>query len=64
MKIDTICDKNFSVIRITIPPQTSVSFIGEKVFVREHSSRVEVEGPKLLAVSEYFVKSLKKTAQA
>ncbi|MDJ0518274.1 MAG: DUF262 domain-containing protein [Trichodesmium sp. MO_231.B1] len=56
MKIDTICYKNHSVIRITVPAQTSVSFVGNKAFMRENSSTVEAEGPKLLAVFESFQK--------
>lgn len=55
-KIDTITFKGHSVIRIVIPPQTDVSFVGKKAFTREDSSTVEAEGPKLLAVSKRFQK--------
>lgn len=54
MKIDTILYKGLSVIRITVPAQNDVSFVGEKAFTREDSSTVEAKGPKLLAVSKRF----------
>jgi uncharacterized protein with ParB-like and HNH nuclease domain len=54
MKIDTICYKGLSVIRIHVPPQDNVSFIDQKAFIREHSSTVEANGPKLIAVSKLF----------
>ncbi len=56
MKIDTILYKGHSVIRITIPAQTEVSFVGETAFTRENSSTVEAKGPKLIAVSKRFQK--------
>ena len=56
MKIDTILYKGHSVIRITIPSQTEVSFVGEIAFTRENSSTVEAKGPKLIAVSKRFQK--------
>ncbi len=52
----TECYKNFSVIRITVPAQTDVSFIGNKAFVRKNSSTVEAEGQELLAVGKIFSK--------
>lgn len=51
---DTILYKNRSVIRITIPVQNDVSFIGQKAFTRSGSSTVEVTGPQLLAVHKLF----------
>ncbi|HIK11854.1 MAG TPA: DUF262 domain-containing protein [Oscillatoriaceae cyanobacterium M33_DOE_052] len=56
MKIDTINYKGHSVIRINIPPQKEISFVGEKAFIREDSSTVEAKGPKLIAVSQLFQK--------
>jgi len=56
MKIDTILYKGHSVIRITVPAQTDVSFVGETAFTRENSSTVEANGPKLIAVSKRFQK--------
>ncbi|PSB13842.1 hypothetical protein C7B61_01345 [filamentous cyanobacterium CCP1] len=55
-KIDTISFKGHSVLRIVIPSQTEVSFVGEKAFTREDSSTVEAKGPKLIAVSKRFQK--------
>ena len=56
MKIDTIDFKGLSVIRINVPSQKQVSFVGEKAFIREDSSTVEAKGPKLVAVSQVFQK--------
>ncbi|RUT06772.1 hypothetical protein DSM106972_030290 [Dulcicalothrix desertica PCC 7102] len=57
-KFDTISykPKSYSVIRITIPAQKDVSFLGDKVFTRKDSSTVEVVGRELLAVSKLFQK--------
>lgn len=54
MKIDTILYKGHSVIRITVPSQSDVSFVGDVAFTRENSSTVEAKGRKLLAVSKQF----------
>lgn len=56
MKIDTILYKEHSVIRLAVPAQTDVSFVGETAFIRENSSTVEAKGPKLLAVSKRFLR--------
>ena len=56
MKIDTIDYKGLSVIRINVPSQKQISFVGKKAFIREDSSTVEAEGPKLVAVSQVFPK--------
>jgi len=55
-KIDTIDFNGLSVIRINVPSQKQVSFVGEKAFIREDSSTVEAKGPKLVAVSHVFQK--------
>ncbi|AFZ07737.1 protein of unknown function DUF262 [Oscillatoria nigro-viridis PCC 7112] len=55
-KIDTIDFKGLSVIRINVPSQKQVSFVGEKAFIREDSSTVEANAPKLVAVSLLFPK--------
>lgn len=41
-KFDTILYKGHSVIRITIPAQTDVSYLDDKVFTRKDSSTVDV----------------------
>lgn len=56
MKIDTINYKGRSVIRVNVPSQKQVSFVGEKAFTRENSSTVEAKGPKLMAVFQLFQK--------
>lgn len=55
-KFDIISYKGYSVIRITIPAQTDVSFIENKAFTRKGSSTVEIKGPELIAVSKLFRK--------
>lgn len=55
-KFDTISYKGHSVIRITIPVQTEVSFLGEKAFTRKDSSTVEIQGRDLIAISKLFQK--------
>lgn len=56
MKIDTVNFKGYSVIRINVPSQQDVSFVGETAFTRENSSTVEAKGPKLIAVYQRFQK--------
>jgi uncharacterized protein with ParB-like and HNH nuclease domain len=56
MKIDTIDFKGLSVIRINVPSQKQVSYVGDKVFIREDSSTVEAKAPKLFAVFQLFQK--------
>ena len=53
-QIDTVTYKGLSVIRLRIPPQKDVSFLGERAYIREDSSTVEASGKKLLAVSALF----------
>ncbi|WP_254564329.1 DUF262 domain-containing protein [Oscillatoria sp. HE19RPO] len=55
-RIDTINYKGNSVIRINIPPQKEISFVGEKAFIRQDSSTVEAKGPELLAIFQLFQK--------
>jgi uncharacterized protein with ParB-like and HNH nuclease domain len=55
-KFDTISYKGYSVVRITVPAQKDVSFVGQKAFTRSDSSTVEVVGPQLLAVYKLFQK--------
>lgn len=53
-QIDVVSYKGLSIIRIRIPPQKEVSFLGEKAFIRENSSTIEAGGKRLLAVSSLF----------
>lgn len=53
-QIDYVDYKGLSVIRIRIPAQKEVSFLGEVAFTRENSSTVEAKGKKLLAINALF----------
>lgn len=56
-KIDTVFYKGqHTLVRITVPVQTDVSFIGDKAFTRKDSSTTEVSGKELIAVSKLFNK--------
>lgn len=46
--------KGMSVLRIRIPAQKQISFVDEKVFIRENSSTLEATGKKLLAANALF----------
>jgi predicted HTH transcriptional regulator len=56
MKIDTIDFKGLSVIRINVPSQKQISYVGDKVFIREDSSTVEANPRKVVAVTQLFQK--------
>ena len=51
---DTVTLHNLTAIRIVVPRQEDVSFVGDQAFSREGSSTIAVEGPRLLAVSKLF----------
>lgn len=51
---DFIEYRGLSVLRIRIPSQKAVSFVGDESYVRENSSTVIAAGKKLLAISEVF----------
>jgi hypothetical protein len=53
-QVDYIEYKGLSVIRIRVPKQKRISFLGEKAFIRENSSIIEAIGKKLLAVNSLF----------
>ncbi len=55
LQVDYVDYKGLSVIRIRVPRQTKISFLGDKVFVRENSSTTEAKGKKLLAVNDLFL---------
>ncbi len=44
---DTVEYKGLSILRIVIPTQSKVSFVGDDVFVRQGSSTIKVKGQKL-----------------
>jgi hypothetical protein len=51
---DYVDYKGMSVLRIRVPAQKQISFVGEKVFIRENSSTIEATGKKLLAANALF----------
>lgn len=53
-QIDLIDFSGLSVIRIRIPKQKELSFIGSKCYIREGSNTIEIEGKKMLAANELF----------
>lgn len=55
-QIDVVDYKGLTVIRLRIPKQNEISFVGNDCFVRENSKTIKVEGPKLLAISKLFGK--------
>lgn len=53
-QMDYVEYKGLSVVRIRVPAQSAISFLGDRAFIRENSSTVEASGKKLLAVNELF----------
>lgn len=53
-QVDTVEYKGLTVIRIRVPKQKGISFVGEVAFVREGSSTIEAKGKKLLAINNMF----------
>lgn len=53
-QIDIIDYKGLSVIRIRIPKQSELSFIGTKSYIRENSQTIEMDAPKIVAISKLF----------
>jgi hypothetical protein len=53
-QLDVIDYKNLTVIRLRVPKQNELSFVGKKSFIRENSQTLELDGPKLIAISKLF----------
>lgn len=53
-QVDTIEYKGLTVIRIRVPKQKEISFVGDMAFVREGSATIEAKGKKLLAINNMF----------
>jgi hypothetical protein len=51
---DTIMVHGLTTIRIRIPAQSDVSFASGQAYSREGSSTIEVQGPRLVAVTRLF----------
>lgn len=54
-QIDTVSYRDKTIIRIRVPKQREVSFVGNIAFIREGSSTIEAAGKKLLAINSLFV---------
>jgi hypothetical protein len=53
-KIDVIEYRGKTVVRITVPAQQRVSFLGSDAFTRQNSQTVRVQGRQLLALNDLF----------
>ncbi len=53
-QIDIIEYKGLNALRIRIPKQEEMSFVGTKSYIRESSNTKELLGPKLIAISKLF----------
>lgn len=51
---DTITVQGLSVIRILVPRQTTLSYVGNTAFTRQGSSTIELFGQQLVAASKLF----------
>lgn len=55
-QFDVVDYKDLTVIRLRVPKQSELSFIGKDSFIRENSKTLKLEGPKLLAANKIFSK--------
>ena len=53
-QIDVIEYKGMTVIRLRVPKQKEMAFIGSSSFIRENSKTVELDGRKLVSISKLF----------
>jgi len=52
--IDVIEYRGRTVIRLTIPPQKEMAWVGDKTFVREHSNTIEATAKQIAQISKSF----------
>lgn len=52
--VDAVEFKGLTIIRIAVPKQSAVSFLGDHCFTREGSETKEVTGPGILAIQNIF----------
>lgn len=55
-QFDVVDYKGLTVIRLRVPKQSELSFVGKESFIRENSKTLKLEGPKLLAANKIFSK--------
>lgn len=53
-QIDVIDYRGLTIIRLRVPAQKELSFIGKECFTRENSQTILAEGPKIIALSKLF----------
>ncbi|WP_197708955.1 DUF262 domain-containing protein [Psychrobacter sp. YP14] len=53
-QIDVINYKGMSVIRLRVPKQNEMAFIGNSSFTRENSRTIELDGRKIISISKLF----------
>ncbi len=53
-QLDVIDYKGLTVIRLRIPKQKELSFIGKSSYIRENSKTLDLDGPKLISISKLF----------
>lgn len=53
-QLDVIDYKGMTIIRLRIPKQKELSFIGKSSYIRENSKTIELDGPKLISISKLF----------
>lgn len=53
-QLDVVSYKGLTVLRINIPAQKELSYVGEYSYVRENSKTILMNAPKLVAISKLF----------
>ena len=53
-QIDTVTYRNYTIIRIKVPCQSQMSWVGNEAYTREDSRTIKIEGKKIAAVSSLF----------
>lgn len=53
-QLDVIEYRNMTIIRLRVPKQKAVSFVGEISYIRENSRTIEMDGRKLLSINQFF----------
>ncbi len=53
-QIDTVTYKKYTIVRIKVPTQSAISFVGDEAYTREGSQTIKIEGKKIVTVSSLF----------
>ena len=56
--IDVVNYKGRSIVRVTVPRQTQVSFVGDDCYLRKNASTHKASGPQIAAVTARFSKGV------